>query len=87
MSTTEKELDAIRRNQSDVSFETIRKFLMRAGCRERASSGSHHVFYNPDKHVTAYPAGITVPYRRPVKKIYVRQFLEYYDALMGTDNE
>lgn len=87
MSKAEKDLDAIRRNQSDVSFDMIRRFLLRAGCQERASSGSHHVFYNPNKHVTAYPSGITVPYRKPVKKVYVRQFLEYYDALMETDNE
>lgn len=42
----------------------------------RNSDGSHHVFSHPD-----VDEDVTVPYKRPIKPIYIKKFLALVDAV------
>jgi len=44
----------------------------------RKSGGSHAVFSHPKAVLR-----VTVPARRPIKPIYVRQFIELVDEILG----
>ena len=87
MSSAEKAIARMRNNPTDVSFDALSNLLHRAGCTDRSSGSSHHVFRHPTKDVPDFPQGVTIPFHRPVKKRYVLQALDYYDALMETDIE
>lgn len=87
MSAAEKRIEQMRNNPTNVKLEDIDWLLKQAGCQCRASGGSHHVYYNPDKYVASAPYGITVSYHKPIKKKYVKDALAYYDELMDLNAE
>ncbi|WP_406678092.1 type II toxin-antitoxin system HicA family toxin [Neomoorella carbonis] len=76
MSQIEKLLKAIKRNPRDVPWEDIDKVLKYYGFNCRHQGGSHYNYYHPELVEI-----LTIPRRRPVKAIYVKQALELIEKL------
>jgi hypothetical protein len=80
MSTAEKRIVRMRANPLGnwrmVDLEVVAAaFQMKV----RKSGGSHVVFSHP-----AASTRITVPARRPIKPIYIRQFVALVDEIQGS---
>jgi len=86
MSRRNKRLEKIRRNPKNVSFETLQTVLLSFGFELDRITGSHHIFVlevdEADKKV------LTVPFRRPLKQVYVKQAIHLIDRyVLGDDND
>ena len=78
MSKRQKRLEKLRQNPKDVSFESLRQVLEDFGFEFVRSSGSHHSFHViVDGQIRLF----VLPYRQPVKTIYVREALELIDKI------
>ena len=69
MSKKDKLINFIKNNPKNVRFEDLKKILKDIGYVARNRSGSHYIF------TREYSKPITIPYKRPVKIIYVKQVL------------
>lgn len=83
MTKRDKRLEKIRRNPKNVSFDELQRILLSFGFELDRVTGSHHIFsievYNEKKI-------ITVPFRRPVKQVYVKQAIHLIDSyVLGDD--
>lgn len=76
MSKRAKLLDDMRNNPRDWRIEDLLVVARQLGVECRNSGGSHHVFGSPGVEMD-----VTVPARRPIKPVYVRQFLLLVDAV------
>ncbi len=77
MSTFQKVLVKMRRNpRADWTMETLLSIAFRLGIEVRNSGGSHHVFSYP-----GVEEDISIPFRRPVKPLYIKKFLARVDAV------
>jgi len=79
MSKRQKRLARLRQNPKNVSFDDLRLVLEDYGFRHVTTTGSHFSF--------SYTLGgqeelFTVPFRRPVKQIYVELALELIDQII-----
>ena len=84
MSRRDKRLEKIRHNPKNVSFEELQTILLSFGFKLDRVAGSHHIFVlevdDNDKKV------LTVPFRRPLKPIYVKQAIHLIDRyVLGDD--
>jgi predicted RNA binding protein YcfA (HicA-like mRNA interferase family) len=70
MGRKEKLLRAIRNNPTNVRFEDLRKILESIGYTAINRGGSHYVFTQEGCET------LTIPYRRPVKVIYVKHVVK-----------
>ncbi|PAF50840.1 type II toxin-antitoxin system HicA family toxin [Helicobacter sp. 13S00477-4] len=70
MSSKDKLLKNIQNNPKNVSFEDLKKVLEQNGFILDRAKGSHHTFYKGD--IT-----ITIPYKKPIKEVYVKMALIY----------
>ena len=77
MSRKDKLLFSIKNNPKNVNFEDLKKLLEDKGYKAENTGGSHWVFRKKDCE------SITIPYKRPVKAIYVKRVLM---ILEGTDD-
>ena len=70
MSKTQKALQRLLTGSSDanITFEELRRVLIRLGFEERVPKGSHYTFAHP-----AVPSILTVPKHKPLKSVYVRK--------------
>ncbi len=84
MSKWEKRLQKLRQNPKDVSFEDLRAVLEDYGFKLTRSSGSHHSF---TVTIDGQPRVLVVPFRRPVKSIYVREALNLIDRVRVSQEE
>jgi len=76
VNTATKLLDAMRHNPRDWRMEQLLTVARQFKVMVRNDGGSHHVFAH------AQVAGmVTVPARRPIKPVYVRQFVALMDAV------
>jgi predicted RNA binding protein YcfA (HicA-like mRNA interferase family) len=76
MSKREKRLARLRRNPNDVSFDQLRRVLEDYGFEYRQTEGSHYHFsYTLGGATKVY----SVPFRRPVKDVYVKRALKVID--------
>ncbi len=78
MTKREKRLAKIKQNPKDVSFDDLKLVLEDYGFELLRSSGSHHSFkiiINGVSHL------FVVPYRRPVKVVYVREALDLIEQI------
>ena len=80
MNTATKLLQVMRQNPRDWSMEQLLTVARRHGVECRNSGGSHHVFSHP-----AVPDIVTVPAHRPIKAIYVKQFVALIDRTQGIE--
>lgn len=69
MSKEEKLIKELENNPKNVRFEILEKLLVSNGFRLRGIKGSHHQFTN-NKIL------ITLPYKKPMKRYYVKLVLE-----------
>lgn len=69
MSKKEKLLKAMKNNPYNIPFQDICKLLEDHGYTCHNSSGSHFVFRK------SHTKHITIPYKKPIKAIYVKQVL------------
>jgi predicted RNA binding protein YcfA (HicA-like mRNA interferase family) len=77
MNTALKLRQAMRRNPAgDWNMAELLTLARRHGLSVRSTGGSHHVFSHAQLTDT-----LTVPARRPIKAIYIKQFLLLLDAL------
>lgn len=74
MSTHEKLLARMRNNFRDWRIEDLKSVAGRYGIDWRNEGGSHHVFSFP-----GVEDDVCVPAHRPIKPVYVRQFLALLD--------
>lgn len=70
MGKKEKLIKAIRNNPTNVRFEDLKKILEEIGYTAINRGGSHYVFTREDS------ISLTIPYKRPVKVIYVKQVIK-----------
>ena len=84
MSRRQKRLERIRRNPNNVSLADLRSVLEDYGFEHRRTSGSHYTFAYVLGGVTRL---FTVPFRRPIKPIYVRQALHIIDQIAQEQGE
>lgn len=80
MNTAAKLLEAMRHNPRDWSMEQLLTVARRHHLECRSSGGSHHVFSHP-----AVSDIVTVPAHRPIKAIYVKQFVALIDRIQGIE--
>jgi hypothetical protein len=79
MTKRQKRLQRIRQNSNNVSLDDLRKVLEDYGFEYRQTVGSHFTF--------SYVIGgqtklFVVPFRRPIKPIYVKRALKIIDEVI-----
>lgn len=77
----ERRIERLRRSQTDVSPEELRTALGWFGFTLESVQGSHWHYRHP-----ARPGKLTIPYHRPVLRIYVRQALRAIDEVTRDDD-
>jgi len=79
MLSVEKKIEAMRAspkgNWQIGDFETVARAL---GMAVRKRGGSHVVFSHASSRTR-----LTVPARRPIKPVYVREFIQFIDEIRG----
>ncbi|PCJ17305.1 MAG: hypothetical protein COB02_13840 [Candidatus Cloacimonadota bacterium] len=76
MSKIEKLLKKMRSNPKDWKIEQIETLANRFGIQVRKTGGSHFVFYHELSNIA-----VTIPFKRPIKSIYINQFLILVDDI------
>lgn len=71
-----KLLDAMRNNPRDLRIDDLLVVARQFDIECRNNGGSHHVFGFPNVGMD-----VTVPAHRPIKPVYIRQFLLLVDAV------
>lgn len=69
MATKDKLLKKITNNPKNVKFEELKKLLVWYEYLHVSTSGSHYKFKKDGM-------SIVVPYKKPIKEIYVKQILQ-----------
>lgn len=78
MSKAEKLLTKMRANPRDWRIEDIEAVAKRHGIDVRKTGGSHCVFLHSEAELA-----VTIPFKRPIKPVYVTQFLALLDEVGG----
>jgi hypothetical protein len=76
MGTAEKQLDQMRNNPRDWRIETLVAVALRFGLEVRNHGGSHYIFSSPGIEMA-----LSVPAHRPIKPVYVKQFVALIDEI------
>ena len=76
MSGAEKLIARMRNNPRDWQIDTLVSIADKHGIEVRSHGGSHFIFSHPQ--VSFHPS---VPAHRPIKPVYVRQFIDLIDAV------
>jgi predicted RNA binding protein YcfA (HicA-like mRNA interferase family) len=84
MSKRKKRLDRIRQNPNNVSLEDLRLVLEDYGFEYKQTVGSHYTY---TVNIGGQRKLFVVPYRRPVKPIYVRRALKLIDQIIEEQSE
>ena len=78
MTQADKNLEDMRNNPRDWRIEALISVAVKYGIEIRNHGGSHHVFSYPGVELV-----VTVPAHRPIKPIYVRQFVTLLEHAKG----
>lgn len=76
MNAASKLLEAMRNNPRDWQIGQLQTVARKAAVDCRCEGGSHHVFSHP-----AVAEIVSVPAHRPIKPVYVRQFVALIDKV------
>ena len=76
MSGADKLIAKMRNNPRDWQIDTLVSIADKNGIEVRSHGGSHYIFSHPK--VSFHPS---VPAHRPIKPVYVKQFIDLIDAL------
>lgn len=77
MSKTDKILEKMRQNPRDWRIEDLKVIADRHDIEYRQPGGSHVTFRFPDTQK------LTVPAHKPIKPIYIKQFIRLLDEQGG----
>ncbi len=72
----DKILAKMRVNPRDWRIASLETVASRCGVTVRKSGGSHAVFSHDSS-----PVAVTIPAHRPIKPVYIRQFLALIDDI------
>jgi len=72
----DKILAKMRANPLDWRIADLETLARRHGIEVRKTGGSHFVFFHPDSELA-----VTIPFKRPIKPIYITQFLILLDDI------
>jgi len=78
MSTAEKTLEKMRNNPRDWRIEDVITVTKSFNLLMRTKGGSYHVFGFP-----GVKDSVSVPAHKPIKPVYIRQFIELIDRSRG----
>ena len=78
MSSADKLLEQMRNNPRDWRIETLLSMAEKFGMEVRNHGGSHHIF-----SVSGSDMAVSVPAHRPIKPVYIRQFLILVEQAKG----
>jgi predicted RNA binding protein YcfA (HicA-like mRNA interferase family) len=81
-SQLKKKVEKLRRQPFDVSPDELHTILTFYGFERCRTKGSHQIYVHP-----LLPDLLTIPYRRPVKFIYVKKALRAIDFLEQLESE
>jgi predicted RNA binding protein YcfA (HicA-like mRNA interferase family) len=84
MSKRKKRLQRLRQNPSNVSLEKLRQVLDDYGFEYQHTAGSHYTF---SVTIAGIVKVLVVPFRRPIKSIYVKQALALIDRVIAEQEE
>jgi len=76
VSKTEKIIEKMRGNPRDWRMNSLEVVAKNMGMKIRKSGGSHAVFLHAESNLA-----VTVPAKRPIKPIYITQFLALVDDI------
>jgi len=76
MSTADKLLENMRLNPRDWRIENLITVAGKYGVEIRNHGGSHHIFSYPGIELA-----VSVPAHRPIKPVYVKQFIVLIDQV------
>jgi len=76
MSKFAKTLEKMRNNPRDWRIADLLTVASHYQMEVRNEGGSHHVFSHP-----AIVQALSIPAHRPIKPVYVRQFVELIDSM------
>jgi predicted RNA binding protein YcfA (HicA-like mRNA interferase family) len=79
MSKRRKRLERMRENPNAVSLEDLRRILEDYGFEYRRTVGSHYTF---NYTLSGQTRLFVVPFRRPVKPVYVKRAIKLIDAIV-----
>ena len=71
-------IQKMRNNPKDWKLDTLESLAKRFGVQIRKSGGSHVVFMHVKSNIV-----VTVPAKRPIKAVYINQFLALIDDIGG----
>ena len=78
MSKSDKQFEAMRNNPRDWRIEVLVSIAVRFGIEVRNHGGSHYVFSS-----SGLDLAVTVPAHRPIKAVYIRQFVSLVEQVKG----
>lgn len=76
MDKTDKTMQRMRTNPRDWRISSLETVAKKWGIQIRKTGGSHVVFMHTDSELV-----VTVPAKRPIKPIYIKQFLSLIDGI------
>jgi predicted RNA binding protein YcfA (HicA-like mRNA interferase family) len=76
MSGADQLIAKMRSNPRDWQIDALVSLAGKIGIEVRNHGGSHYIFSHP-----SVPFHSSVPARRPIKPVYVKQFIELIDAV------
>lgn len=79
MSKRQKRLARIRQNPQNVSLDDLRRVLEDYGFEYKQTVGSHYTFSVVIGERTKL---LVVPFRRPIKAVYVKKALKMIDEII-----
>jgi len=84
MSKRKKRLERLRQNPNNVSLDGLRRVLEDYGFEYRQTVGSHYTFtYILEGETLLF----VVPFRRPVKPVYVKRAIKLIDQIIEEQGE
>lgn len=84
MSKRRKRLERIRQNPNNVSLDNLRRVLEDYGFEYRQTVGSHYTF---SYELSGQTKLFVVPFRRPVKPVYVKRAIKLIDEIIEEQGE
>lgn len=83
-SRRQKRRQKIAKNPKNVRFEDLRRLLEDYDFELKRTKGSHHSFVG---YVDEEKTTIVIPYRRPLKEVYVNKVLAILDEIEPLDDD
>lgn len=77
-SRRQKRRRKIAQNPKNVRFEDVRRLLEDYDFELKRTKGSHHSFVG---YIRGEKVAVVIPYRRPLKEVYVKQVLSILDEI------